>query len=503
MFEFVKSIFRPTAASKLPPVDVPKVKNSAQAKAPYLARTASKSALPLNDRRLATTDITALRTAGSSRKLIREFVAASPDLSNAVATAIRTAITANYTAVAKDMDGKFNREATQLLQQLITRFNVVKSYAEGFSNMNSIRESSEALGKEIMIEGACALELVLDRARLPLKLQPVPVSTIEFLQDKEGVKPRQKTQSGEVDLDIPTFFYTSLDQDLLEAYSASPIEPAIGPSIFLQEFMNDVRRIIRRTIHPRLHVTIDEERFRKFLPAEAQYDQTKMQEAMVALVREIEEKVNGLAPEDALVYFDTLGIDYADHGNTSLSSEYEAVRALAESKLATGAKTMGTVLGHQAGSANIASAETLLYIKHAEGAIQFKLNEIYSRALTLAVRLFGFDCYAEFKYERVNLRPDSELEAFRAMRQSRVLELLSLGMVTDDEASLELTGSLPPDGMTPLSGTRFTSAAPSGDNPYGGETNDGSAMNQNLKSDAPKGARGSNTRSNPTKNKAD
>lgn len=513
MLEFVKSIFRTNAASEppavevsaataLPPVDVPKVKNSQQSRSPYMAKTATKSALPMQDRRLANTDITTYRSGGTSRQVIRDFAAASPDLSNAVATAVRTAITANYTAVAKDMDGKFNRQATELLQQLITRFNVVKGYAEGFSNISSIRESSEAMGNELMIEGACSLELVLDKSRLPLKLQPVPVSTIQFFQDKDGLKPKQIVQSGDIDLDVPTFFYTSLDQDLLQPYSKSPIEAAIGPALFLQEFMNDVRRIIKRSIHPRLHVTINEERFRKNLPVEAQHDEEKMRQAMAVLINEIETRVNDLSPEDALVFFDTLGFDYADHGNTSLANEYEAVRGLAESKLATGAKTMGTILGHQSGSANIASAETLLYIKHAEGAVQFKLNEIYSRALTLGVRLFGFDCYVEFKYDRVDLRPDSEVETFRGLRQSRVLELLSLGMVTDDEACIQLTGSLPPAGMEQLSGTRFRSDAPAGDNPYNGETNDGSAMNQNLKSDAPTAQRGSNTKKNNLKNKA-
>lgn len=516
MLEYVKSLFRPTAstrsggevvtieaAGQLAPVDVPKVKSNQQSRAPYITKTASKSALPLADRRLANTDITTYRDSGTSRKVIRDFATASPDLSNAVATAVRTAVTANYTAVAKDMDGKFNRVATELLQQLLTRFNVVKSYQEGFSNINSIRESSEAMGKELMLEGACACELVLDKSRLPLKIAPIPVSTIQFFQDKEGLKPKQVIQGGEVDLDTPTFFYTSLDQDLLQPYAASPIEPAIGPTLFLQEFMNDVRRVVKRTVHPRLHVTIDEEKFRKNLSQEAQHDTNKMHEEMNALILGIEEKINGLAPEDALVFFDTLGIEYADHGNTGLANEYDTIRALAEGKLATGAKTMGTILGHQSGSANIASAETLLYIKHAEGAVQFKLNEIYSRALTLAIRLFGHDCYVEFAYDRIDLRPDSEVETFRGLRQSRVLELLSLGLVTDEEASMQLTGSLPPLGMAPLSGTMFRSAAASNENPNNGDTNDGSTMNQNLKSDAPTGSRGSNTKSNPVKNKAD
>jgi hypothetical protein len=69
----------------------------------------------------------------------------------------------------------------------------------------------------------------------------------------------------------------------------------------------------------------------------------------------------------------------------------------------------------------------------------------------------GLDCYVEFRYADLDLRPAGELEAYRAMEQSRVLELLSLGFLTDSEASLALTGNLPPAGFKPLSGTMFKS----------------------------------------------
>ena len=137
----------------------------------------------------------------------------------------------------------------------------------------------------------------------------------------------------------------------------------------------------------------------------------------------------------------------------------------------------------------------MLYMKSANGMVRQKLNEMYSRVMTLAVRLFGQDVYVEFTYEDIDLRPKAETESFQAMKQSRVLELLSLGMISDEEASIQLTGNLPPKGYEPKMGTGFranTSVAPAGDG-YNGATNSGSALNQNLKSDAPSGgARGQN-----------
>jgi hypothetical protein len=71
----------------------------------------------------------------------------------------------------------------------------------------------------------------------------------------------------------------------------------------------------------------------------------------------------------------------------------------------------------------------------------------------------GLDVYVKFEMEEVNLRPELELASFRAMKQSLVLTQLSLGFISDMEASIELTGHLPPDGFQPLSGTRFSVAS--------------------------------------------
>jgi hypothetical protein len=131
-------------------------------------------------------------------------------------------------------------------------------------------------------------------------------------------------------------------------------------------------------------------------------------------------------------------------------------------------------------------------MKYVEGTIWAKLNEMYSKMFTLAVRLLGHDVYVEFQYNTIDLRPESELESFRSMKQSRILDLLSLGMVTDEHASILLTGSMPPAGYKKLSGTGFRATAktePAGDG-YNGASNSGSTMNQNLKSDAPEGAKG-------------
>jgi hypothetical protein len=258
--------------------------------------------------------------------------------------------------------------------------------------------------------------------------------------------------------------------------------------------MNDIRRVVKKAIHPRVIATIDETKFRASLSPEVKNDQEKLDAYMSQIVSQLESKLNSMAPEEALILFDSIGVEVVDHGNTNLSQEYTVMQGLADAKMAAGTKVLPVVLGKSGGTSNTASTEAVMFVKYVEGTVWAKLNEMFSKTLTLAVRLLGHDVTVVFKYNAIDLRPDNELEAFRAMKQSRILALLSLGLMTDEEASIELTGHLPPAGYTSLKGTGFmpnTGAVPAGDG-NNGASNDGSTLNQKLKSTAPTGVKSKN-----------
>lgn len=487
-----------SAATEMPVQPPPRVKGGQRTLPSYMttARPNTSSALTKTDRRLANTDITKLRNGASTSQVIRDFVRSSPDLSGAVTAYVRTGVTSGYTAIAYNADGTVNPEGTALVSQIITRLNIINDYAIGFDDAPSVRSLSETWALEILKDGAMCGELVLDKTLLPYKLQAISAASIQMFPSKDGKRrvPKQKVGSEEIELDVPTFFMVTLDEDTTNPYPVSPIEPAIQAVIFSAEFMNDIRRIVRRAIHPRVVVTINEEKFKKSMPMEVQNDQEAAVAYTEEVVAELESTINGLEPEEALVIFDSIGIEIKDHGNTNLSNEYKVLQEIIDSKMSSGTKALPTVLGHANSTANAASAETLLFMKYVEGTIWGKLNEMFSKMLTLAVRLFGLDVHVIFQYNPIDLRPENELEAFRVMKQSRVLELLSLGLMSDDEAAILLTGHLPPKGYTPKSGTGFranTSVQPAGDG-YNGASNDGSALNKNLKPDTPTNAKSKN-----------
>ncbi|MEY2654810.1 MAG: Vibrio phage [Pseudomonadota bacterium] len=485
-----------SAATDMPdPVD-PKVKRGQRVLPSYLttSKPSTKSALPRNERNLINTDITTYRTGSTARQTIRDFVKASPDLSGAVTSYVRLAVTRGYTAIAKNRDGTINPDATRALAQMLASFDVLNDYSLGYDDSPSIRSLAETWSREILIEGAMAGELVLDKALLPYKIQPVNVGQIRLYPSSDGKRliPQQELAGETISLDTPTFFMVSLDQDTVITYPESPLEPALQPTLAAAEFLNDIRRVVKKSIHPRMVVSIDEEKFRKSMPQDVLQDQEKMIAYKNQVINEIQSQVNDMAPEEALVLFDSITVKIEDHGNTNLNNEYEVIQGMYDARMATGAKVMPTVLGKANGTSNVASSEVVMFVKYVEGAVQSKLHEMFSKMLTLGVRLLGHDVFVTFEFNPIELRPESELESFRSMKQSRILDLLSLGMLSDEEACIQLTGQLPSANYKPLSGTGFRATAkvdPAG-NGYNGASNDGSTMNQNLKPDTPTGVKG-------------
>lgn len=443
------------------------------------------SALQRADRRLANTDIQTYRTSNDTRTVIRDLAASNPDLSATINSYLRVGIPTEYTVIARDPDGVVNVEATKLAQELLRRLTYLGDVSLGYNPVSDLQSLSESLTKELLQYGAMGLELALDKQRLPLYLNAVSVTKLQFKEEDGGVYPVQVIGGVEVSLDIPTFFYISLDQDLLTAYSTSYLEPAIQAVLADTAFLNDLRKSMQRVIQPRLVAKIIEEKVKQTAPPEISSDPIKMGALYTTLISQLTEVLNGLQPEDALVSFDN--VEYtmlkSEGGTGDIADTLEIVQKLIESKLAAGAKSMPAILGRDS-TGSTATTSAMLFLKNAN-IVRTKLNTIYSRMLTQAVRLMGQDVYVEFNYAELDLRPQAELEAYKAMRQSRILEQLSLGFITDEEASIQLTGNLPRDGHVPLAGTMFKAGSAGSANPNS-QTSNMNAAEKTLEPGTPK-----------------
>lgn len=468
-------------SGQLPPAPLPEAPSRPQAAPSHKTQVEiAKSALPRKDRNLHNTDVVNYRGGISDRDVMRDLAASSPDLSSTRNSFLRVGIPERFTVIAREMDGAVSREGTMLAQEILRRVTFLGDITLGYNPVTDIQSLSESLAYELTTYGSMALELALAKDLSPTYLQPVSVTKIKFKETKDGVYPFQDLGGKEIKLDIPTFFYVSVDQDLLDPYSVSMFESSVQAVLADAQFLNDLRRAMTRAIQPRLAAKIIEDKIVKSMDPAVLADPDKRSIFVTELITSIKTLLDGLGPDDALVSLDCVEFSLiSGDGRTPIGETLAAVQKLLESKLAAGAKSNSAVLG-RTDNGTAATTSTMLFVKNAD-IIRRKLNTIYSRMLTTACRIQGQDVFVEFRYDDIDLRPQGELEAYKAMKQSRVLEQLSLGLIDDETAAIELTGNLPPAGMKPLSGTMFQSKKTEVENP----NSQTSTMNKTLKPDTP------------------
>ena len=441
-------------AAALPTNPLPKAPKGPQALPGYRTRIeVNTSPILKTSVKSATLDrVSDLRNQVDDYATLRTIMKHSPEMSSALSQALRAGIPEEFTLIGRDMDGQVDAEVTGLAHELLRRLTFMGAADGSFGAQQGLQSLSETLAIDMQLTGAMALEVALDKARIPASFNPVAVKSLRFYEEDNAFRVVQLIGGQEIDLDIPTFIYVSMDQAVTEAYPTSPLTASVQPVLSDLDFNNDMRRALKRAVLPRMTSIIDSEKFRKNTPPEILADPEAYAKYQNETINTVQSVINGLNPEDAIVSFDFITHAYVDGGHDP-STVIERVQKVINAKLVSGAKTLPVTLGFSSTS-SASSSESLLFVKHCD-AIRRKLNEAYSRALTVAVRLMGKDGYVEFVYDTINLRPEDELEAFKTMKQSRILELLSLGMITDEEACLKLTRHLPPAGMPKLSGTMF------------------------------------------------
>lgn len=442
------------------------------------------------------TSIQSIRSSANAYDAVRALVKISPDVSMAVTSYVRLANTEIRFKVF-DTAQQLSDEGSQLLLSILTNLSHLSDYTYGYDDRIPLSGVSENMLNEILLTGACAMELVLDKVRLPFKLQPVSPSKLRWrisqIDTGNGINhkiiPWQQLQGATVMLDIPTFFSARLDHDVTITYPKPPLESALNAAVFNAEVLEDIRRAVRRSGHSRLVVTLNTEMVMKSMPIEARGDFNAQKAWMDEVRGSLESQIAGLNPESGLVIWDTSEVSYLN-SQIGSASDYGPLMEIVDSQSSTALHTPLSILGKRTkgGSQTTSSTESLLFLKHVEG-IRKPVEAVWSRALTLAIRLYGFEGHVEAKYDSVNLRPEDELEAFKQMKQARVLEQLSLGFITDQEAAQALNTGLRAPGAPALSGTMFLQQTKQAMDPAA-MANGGDPAKRALTGDAPKKAGG-------------
>lgn len=396
------------------------------------------------------------RLSDDSRTLLNDLVRHDPDVSSAIFAYQTIASQATLVVTAYDAQGQLAPDGIKIANAILTRLFNTNDYSIGYNSKPSRKQFFDDLRFSTLLRGAIGVELVYDKAMEPYSLRNVDMSTIEWEEKVPGVYvPFQKVpgQQERTNLNIPTFFSHKFNQNPNEVYAYSLFVSAINTIAARQQVINDLYRIMQFTGYPRIDVTVIEKVLMANAPPALRNDPKKRQSYVDNQLSSIRGLFATIRPDQAFVHTDAVTAGVINDKNPGASLQIKEVIETLDAQNQAALKTMPSVVG-KGGNADTASTESRLFALNCDS-----LNEtvagMMSEALTLATRIAGFQGHVECYFTPIELRPTLELEPQYTMKASRLKQDLSLGMITDEYYYLEMYGTLPPDGFTPLSGTGF------------------------------------------------
>jgi hypothetical protein len=354
-------------------------------------------------------------------------------------------------------DGELDREGAKDLNTIIQALTSTTDYSLGFQFKYTLEEISEQFRYMLLLRGGVGAELVFDKFLTPKEVRHIDLAEINWYEKQAGVyKPEQEPPNANdvISLDIPNFFTKFYRQNPTEIYSESPFVSSINTVASRQQVINDLYRIMQKTGYPRLEITVIEEVLRKSAPESVKGSENELMTWMNARLQEIATGVATLRPDAAYVHFDAVEATILNEGGPAKALNAKDIIDVLNAQNQAALKTMATIIGRGETGVNTASVEARVFSMSAD-SINVPIAALYSEMFTLAMRLLGFDGYVKCEFAKAELRPDLELEPQRIMKQTRQLEQLSLGLITDDEYHMMMNGRPRPDSAPELSGTGF------------------------------------------------
>lgn len=406
------------------------------------------------------TDIFSSRQSDDSRTLLQSLFKFDPDVSAAL-NAYLTMSNTDWIVLARDLEGEIDRDASKSLMLAIEKIGRPTDYTQGFQLKKTMRSISEELRWMCLLRGGIGAELIVDKQLMPDRIRNVDLATVEWYEKKPGeYKPVQKTPGSnvEINLDIPTFFVSHYRKDPTSIYGHSTFVSSINTIAARQQVINDLYRIMRLTGFPRMQVEVVEEVLTKNAPENIKSDDTKLREWKAARLGEIRTVMETLRSDQPMIHFDSIQPKIMNDQKPGAGVDISAVIETLNAQNQAALKTMATVIGRGASGVNTGSVEARIAAMNAD-ELNEPIAELLQNVFSFILHQAGFQGFAEVKFRKAELRPDTELEPQLALKASRLRQDLSDGLITDDEYHLWMHGRLRPDSSPELSGTKFMTPA--------------------------------------------
>lgn len=372
-------------------------------------------------------------------RLLEMLTQLSPEVSRAFYD-FRIMCNPGYTVKAK----RYNSDAQHAVGQAAVQAFIDKLNSQSHGSFDEIIDMQWA---GAFVYGAMCAELVLDkRGRLPLTIATPNPSSIRFRRRTDPElgdiwQPGQWQESDFKPLDIPTFFYRSFGRMFDSPHGIPLAAPSLFTSLFLLGMLHDLRRVIQQQGYPRIDLSVDIVKMLEAAPHLAA--NTEQFDKWVGdLVTQVEQVYSQLQPDDAYIHTSNVSVN-RPVGAVDASSlgGIDAIITALERMSVRALKTNGLLLDLSATSSESeANRKWEMYVAGIK-IVQHGLETMLGRLFTLALEAQGIQ--AQVTFEFAELRAAEQLRDAQAetMKIANAKAKRDEGWQTQDEASIEITGS--------------------------------------------------------------
>ena len=400
-------------------------------------------------------DLFASRTANNSQELIKTLMFADPDVS-AATNAYLTLADTEFQIHVTDLEGEEDKDGLQAVEKLVKALTTVTDYTLKFQRKKSLNQIAAQMRFMLLMRGSIGAELVFDKFLVPSEIKHVDTASLRWTEKKPNVfKPTQEQQDGDpINLDIPSFFYDDYRQDPTEVYSRSPFTAAVNTIAARQQVINDLYRIMQRTGYPRIDIEVAEEVLLKSVPDLFKDDPVQTRKWVTDQIASITAQVDNLRADSALVHTDSFTAKILNESGPGRSMDVKSIIEVLNSANQSALKTMATVIGRGDSGINTSTTEARIFAMSAD-QLNVPVANILSQMFTYAMRLSGSESIVRVEFKKAEMRPPDELEPQLAVKQARLLTLLSYGIISDQMFYRLMFNKPKPEGTPDLSGTGF------------------------------------------------
>lgn len=305
------------------------------------------------------------------------------------------------------------------------------------------------------LRGALCAELVLDkRGRLPLDVATPDPGSIRFRRRTDPERgdiwqPGQWQAGRFVALDLPTVRYVPIDPLPNSPYGRPLAAPALYTTLFLLGILHDLRRVIQQQGYPRLDISVDVAQILEAAPHLAA-DTTAFYKFVQDVVAQVETAYSQLQPDDAYIHTSNVTVNQpvGAVGADSLGGIDSVITAL-ERMAARALKTMPLMLGITEAIGDVQSNRQYEIFAAGIKSIQHYTETLLERLLGLALEAQGIQASIEFRFAELRAAEMLRDAQTEAMRIANANAKYQAGWISQDAASVEITGS-PAVSPTPL-----------------------------------------------------